>query len=162
MEHDSYVTGVGRTRFGTLDKEIPELAYEAMIKALQDAQTPIEGIEAIFVANFCAGPFQNQLHKHPVYTIDSPGFIVNRILMTYLNEAMRELHEGVASAEDIDTASKLGLNHPMGPLELADLIGLDIVLNILRTLHEKTKNDKYIPCPAILDTGEGFYSYKKK
>ena len=119
-----------------------------------------------------AGQLAKDLNKRPVYTKNSPGFIVNRILMTYLNEAMWELHEGVASAEDIDTASKLGLNHPMGPLELADLIGLDIVLNILKTLHEKTRNDKYSPCPIIAEkvvdgklgrkTGEGFYTYKKK
>jgi 3-hydroxybutyryl-CoA dehydrogenase len=119
-----------------------------------------------------AGQLVRDINRNPVYTKNSPGFIVNRILMTYLNEAMWELYEGLASAEDIDTASKQGLNHPMGPLELADLIGLDIVLNILKTLNERTKNDKYAPCPIIIEkvrsgklgrkTGEGFYVYANK
>ncbi len=110
-----------------------------------------------------------QINKTPIITKNSPCFIVNRILAAYLNEAMWELYEGVASAEDIDTASKLGLNHPMGPLALVDLISLDIVLAILKSLHQRTGDKKYLPCPLIEEkvkegklgrkTKEGFYKY---
>ncbi len=110
-----------------------------------------------------------QINKTPIVTKNRPGFIVNRILMSYLNEAIWELHEGVASAEDIDTAAKLGLNHPMGPLALADLIGLDVVLAIMKSLYHRTNNEKYLPCPLIekmvenkklgRKTKEGFYEY---
>ncbi|CEG13895.1 3-hydroxybutyryl-CoA dehydrogenase (fragment) [groundwater metagenome] len=89
--------------------------------------------------------------------------------MAYLNEAVWELYEGVASAEDVDTAAKLGLNHPMGPLALADLIGLDVVLAIMKSLYQRTNNEKYLPCPLIekmvkksklgRKTKEGFYEY---
>jgi len=110
-----------------------------------------------------------QINKMPIIIKDSPGFIVNRILMPYLNEAIWEFYEGIATAEDIDTAAKFGLNHPMGPLALADLIGLDIVLTIMNNLYQKTRNSKYLPCPIIKKmvkegklgrkTKEGFYKY---
>lgn len=110
-----------------------------------------------------------QINKTPIVTKNSPSFIVNRILMVYLNEAVWELYDGVASAEDIDTAIKLGLNHPMGPLSLADLIGLDVVLAIMKSLHQRTNNEKYLPCPLIekmvkegrlgRKSGGGFYKY---
>ncbi|CEG13860.1 3-hydroxyacyl-CoA dehydrogenase [groundwater metagenome] len=110
-----------------------------------------------------------QINKTPIITKNSPCFIVNRILMVYLNEAIWELYENVASAEDIDAASKLGLNHPMGPLALADLIGLDVVLAIIKSLYQRTNDKKYIPCPLIEEmvnkrklgkkTMVGFYKY---
>ncbi len=110
-----------------------------------------------------------QINKTPIITKDSPCFIVNRMLIPYLNEAMWELHEGVATAEDIDTAARLGLNHPIGPLALADLIGLDVVLAIMKNLYQGTKNKKYLPCPILekmvaknrlgKKTKEGFYKY---
>jgi 3-hydroxybutyryl-CoA dehydrogenase len=110
-----------------------------------------------------------QINKTPIVIRDSPGFLVNRMLMPYLNEAIWELYEGVATAEDIDTAAKLGLNHPIGPIALTDLIGLDVVLAIMKNLYQRTKNRKYLPCPIIKKmvkegklgrkTKEGFYQY---
>jgi 3-hydroxybutyryl-CoA dehydrogenase len=100
---------------------------------------------------------------------DYPGFVVNRILMPMINEAIFVLHEGIASAEDIDKGMKLGTNHPMGPLALADLIGLDTVLAIIRVLYEGFKDSKFRPCPLLVKmvdagylgkkSGRGFYSY---
>ena len=113
-----------------------------------------------------------RMNKTVVTAKDAPGFIVNRILIPLLNEACFALQEGVGSAEDIDTGVKLGLNHPMGPLELADLIGLDTVLAIAEVLHREIGDDKY-RAATILRThvaagwlgrksGRGFYSYEKK
>ncbi len=108
-----------------------------------------------------------QLGKVPCVVNDFPGFISNRILMPMINEAIYSLHEGVAGVEEIDTIMKLGMAHPMGPLQLADLIGLDICLSIMNVLHEGFGTDKYTPCPLLVDlvkegklgakTGEGFY-----
>ncbi len=110
-----------------------------------------------------------QINKKPIITKNSPGFIVNRIMAASLNEAIWELYEGVAPAEDIDTAIQLGLNHPMGPLALADLIGLDVVLAIMKSLYQRTNDGKYLPCPLIEEMVEkgklgrktrgGFYTY---
>ena len=110
-----------------------------------------------------------QLGKTPVEVNDSPGFVSNRVLMPLLNEAMFALMEGVASAESIDTVFKLGMAHPMGPLTLADFIGLDVCLDILRVLVEETGDAKYRPCPLLVrmvsagwlgrKTGKGFYTY---
>jgi len=110
------------------------------------------------------------LGKEPVEVNDYPGFVANRILMPMINEAIYTLYEGVATKESIDTVMKLGMNHPMGPLTLADFIGLDVCLAILRVLHDGFGNPKYAPCPLLVNmvnaghlgkkTGKGFYSYK--
>ena len=109
------------------------------------------------------------LDKIPVEVNDYPGFVANRILMPMINEAIETLHEGVAGVSEIDTVMKLGMAHPMGPLQLADFIGLDICLAILRVLHDGFGNPKYAPCPLLVNmvtanylgvkTGEGFYKY---
>jgi len=110
-----------------------------------------------------------QLNKVPVEANDYPGFVANRILMPMINEAIISLHEGVAGVEEIDTVMKLGMAHPMGPLHLADFIGLDVCLSILNVLHEGFGNPKYAPCPLLVNmvtagkkgmkSGEGFYTY---
>lgn len=107
--------------------------------------------------------------KTPVEVNDYPGFIANRILMPMINEAIYSLYEGVAGVEEIDTVMKLGMAHPMGPLQLADFIGLDVCLSILNVLHEGFGNPKYAPCPLLVNmvqanhkgikTGNGFYTY---
>ena len=109
------------------------------------------------------------MSKIPVEVNDYPGFVANRILMPMINEAIYTLFEGVAGVEEIDTVMKLGMAHPMGPLQLADFIGLDVCLAILRVLHEGLGQDKYAPCPLLVNmvtaknlgrkTGEGFYKY---
>lgn len=111
-----------------------------------------------------------KLGKTPVEVYDYPGFISNRVLMPMINEAIFSLFEGVASTEDIDTVMKLGMNHPMGPLTLADFIGLDVCLDILNVLYEGFQDQKYRPCPLLKKmvaaqklgrkTGEGFYKYE--
>jgi 3-hydroxybutyryl-CoA dehydrogenase len=110
-----------------------------------------------------------QLGKTPVEVRDYPGFVSNRVLMPMINEAVFTLFEGVASKEDIDTVMKLGMNHPMGPLTLADFIGLDVCLDILNVLYDGFKDPKYRPCPLLVKmvqagklgrkSGEGFYKY---
>jgi 3-hydroxybutyryl-CoA dehydrogenase len=107
------------------------------------------------------------LGKVPVEVNDYPGFVANRILMPMINEAIYTLYEGVAGVEEIDTVMKLGMAHPMGPLQLADFIGLDVCLSILRVLHDGFGNPKYAPCPLLVNmvtagklgvkSGEGFY-----
>ncbi|MCA8830114.1 3-hydroxybutyryl-CoA dehydrogenase [Hymenobacter pini] len=110
-----------------------------------------------------------QLEKTPTEVNDYPGFVANRILMPMINEAIYTLFEGVAGVEEIDTVMKLGMAHPMGPLQLADFIGLDVCLAILRVLHQGFGNPKYAPCPLLVNmvtagrlgvkSGEGFYSW---
>lgn len=110
-----------------------------------------------------------KLSKIPVEVNDYPGFIANRILMPMINEAIYSLYEGVAGVEEIDTVMKLGMAHPMGPLQLADFIGLDVCLAILRVLHDGFGNPKYSPCPLLVNmvtagslgkkSGAGFYDY---
>ena len=110
-----------------------------------------------------------QLGKVPCVVNDYPGFIANRILMPMINEAICSLYEGVAGVEEIDTVMKLGMAHPMGPLQLADFIGLDVCLAILRVLNDGFGNPKYAPCPLLVNmvtagklgvkSGEGFYTY---
>jgi len=107
--------------------------------------------------------------KVPVLANDYPGFVANRILMPMINEAIYTLHEGVAGVKEIDTIMKLGMAHPMGPLQLADFIGLDVCLSILEVLYDGFKLDKYAPCPLLVNmveakkmgrkTKEGFYDY---
>ena len=111
-----------------------------------------------------------QLEKTPVEVNDYPGFIANRILMPMINEAIYSLYEGVAGVYEIDTVMKLGMAHPMGPLQLADFIGLDVCLSILNVLHTGFGNPKYAPCPLLVNmvtagylgvkSGEGFYKYE--
>ena len=111
------------------------------------------------------------LKKTPVEVKDYPGFVANRILMPMLNEAIETLYNGVAGVHEIDTVMKLGMAHPMGPLQLADFIGLDVCLSILNVLYEGFKNPKYAPCPLLVNmveaqklgikSGEGFYDYSE-
>lgn len=113
--------------------------------------------------------YTNELGKIPCVVKDYPGFIANRILMPMINEAIYSLYEGVAAVQEIDTVMKLGMAHPMGPLQLADFIGLDTCLNIMRVLHDGFGNPKYAPCPLLVNmvtagnlgvkSGEGFYQY---
>lgn len=111
-----------------------------------------------------------QLSKEPVIVNDYPGFIANRILMPMINEAIYSLYEGVTGVAEIDTIMKLGMAHPMGPLQLADFIGLDVCLSILEVLYKGFGNTKYAPCPLLVNmvvakklgikSGEGFYNYQ--
>jgi len=111
------------------------------------------------------------LNKVPVEVNDYPGFVANRILMPMINEAIITLHEGVAGVEEIDTVMMLGMAHPMGPLHLADFIGLDVCLSILEVMHDGFGNPKYAPCPLLVNmvtagklgvkSGEGFYDYSE-
>lgn len=111
----------------------------------------------------------HKLNKHPVEVNDYPGFVANRILMPMINEAIYTLYEGVAGVEEIDTVMKLGMGHPMGPLQLADFIGLDVCLAILKVLYDGFGNQKYAPCPLLVNmvtagnkgikSGYGFYDY---
>lgn len=111
-----------------------------------------------------------KLEKVPVEVNDYPGFVANRLLMPMINEAIYTLHENVAGVEEIDTVMKLGIAHPMGPLQLADFIGLDVCLSILQVLYDGFGNPKYAPCPLLVNmvqaghkgvkSGSGFYQYK--
>jgi 3-hydroxybutyryl-CoA dehydrogenase len=133
-----------------------------LVEIISGKKTSKETVETI-------KDFTKQLLKVPIIIKDTPGFIVNRILMPYLNEAVNILYEGLASPNDIDTAAKLGLNIPMGPLALLDLIGLDVFQAIMNSLYQKTGNPKYLPCPLVekmvkegklgRKTKEGFYKY---
>ncbi len=112
-----------------------------------------------------------ELGKVPVEVNDYPGFVANRILMPMINEAIETLHQGVAGVEEIDTVMKLGMAHPMGPLQLADFIGLDVCHSILKVMHEGLGDPKYAPCPLLVNmvtagkhgvkSGEGFYDYSE-
>jgi 3-hydroxybutyryl-CoA dehydrogenase len=111
------------------------------------------------------------IHKTPVDVNDYPGFVANRILMPMINESIETLYNGVAGVAEIDTVMKLGMAHPMGPLQLADFIGLDVCLSILNVLYDGFKNPKYAPCPLLVNmvmagklgvkSGEGFYDYSE-
>lgn len=112
-----------------------------------------------------------QLDKVPVEVNDYPGFVANRILMPMINESIETLYNGVAGVQEIDTVMKLGMAHPMGPLQLADFIGLDVCLSILNVMYDGFKNPKYAPCPLLVNmvmagklgvkSGEGFYDYSE-
>jgi 3-hydroxybutyryl-CoA dehydrogenase len=131
-----------------------------VVRGLRTSQETIDKIKSI----------AEKMGKVPVVVNDSPGFISNRLLMPMINEAVYCLYDGIASIESIDVVMKLGANHPMGPLELADLIGLDICLDVLEILH-KDLGEKYMPCPLLRKmvaggklgrkSGEGFYDYRK-
>jgi len=138
---------------------VPLMKLVEVIRALQTSDETAATVVAL----------AESLGKTPVEAQDYPGFISNRILCPMINEAIYALMEGVGTREGIDTVMKLGMNHPMGPLELADLIGLDIVLNIMEVLHEGLGDDKYRPCPLLKrmvaaghlgrKAGRGFYQY---
>ncbi len=112
-----------------------------------------------------------KISKVPVEVNDYPGFVANRILMPMINESIETLYNGVAGVAEIDTVMKLGMAHPMGPLQLADFIGLDVCLSILNVMHDGFKNPKYAPCPLLVNmvmagklgikSGEGFYDYSE-
>jgi 3-hydroxybutyryl-CoA dehydrogenase len=138
---------------------VPIMHLIEIIRALQTSQETFDTIRALSV----------KLGKTPVEVQDSPGFVTNRVLMPMLNEAMYALMEGVATAEAIDTAVKLGLNHPMGPLTLADYVGLDVCLDVMEVLHRELGDPKFRPCPLLRKmvdagylgrkSGQGFYKY---
>jgi len=140
---------------------VPLMGLVEIVRALQTSDATYQTIASL----------AEQMQKKVVTSKDSPGFMVNRMLMPFLMEACFELQEGVGSVEDIDNSAKLGLNHPMGPFELADFIGLDTCLYVAQVLQRELGDDKYRP-PTILKnyvaagwlgrkTGRGFYNYKK-
>ncbi len=138
---------------------VPLMTLVELIKGLQTSPETYATVKAL----------AEKMGKVPVEANDFPGFISNRILMPMINEAVFALMEGVGSAEAIDTVMKLGMNHPMGPLTLADLIGLDVCLNIMEVLYEGFRDPKYRPCPLLRKmveagylgrkSGRGFYNY---
>jgi 3-hydroxybutyryl-CoA dehydrogenase len=138
---------------------VPVMQLVELIRGLATAQATYDVVEAT----------TKRLGKTPVEVHDAPGFVSNRVLLPMINEAVFALHEGVGTAEAIDQVMKLGMNHPMGPLQLADLIGLDVCLDILRVLHDGFGDPKYRPCPLLVKmvdagylgrkSGRGFYSY---
>ena len=133
-----------------------------LVEVISGENTPVETKEAII-------EYSKSLGNTPVEVAEGPGFVVNRILIPMINEACFIYQEGLASVEDIDTAMKLGANHPMGPLALGDLIGLDIVLDVMEVLYTETGDPKYRPCTLLKKmvragklgqkTKQGFYSY---
>ncbi len=140
---------------------VPIMKLIEIIKGYNTSPETYKTVEAI----------SRKLNKVPVEVNDYPGFVANRILMPMINEAIETLHNGVAGVEDIDTVMKLGMAHPMGPLQLADFIGLDVCLSILNVMYEGFKNPKYAPCPLLVNmvmagkfgvkSGEGFYDYSE-
>lgn len=134
-----------------------------LVEVIRGLQTSDETTEIVI-------ELARQMGKVPVEAKDSPGFISNRILCPMINEAIFTLQEGIGTAEAIDEVMKLGMNHPMGPLALGDLIGLDVILSIMEVLHRDLGEDKYRPCPLLHQmvdagylgrkSGKGFYEYK--
>lgn len=140
---------------------VPVMPLVEVIRALQTSDATVEAIRTLAL----------KVGKTPVEAKNSPGFVANRILLPMLNEAVYCLHESLAKPEDIDTVMRLGMAHPMGPLALADLIGLDTCLSILEVLHDGFKDSKYRPCPLWREkvdaghlgrkSGRGFFNYAK-
>ncbi|WP_156290214.1 3-hydroxybutyryl-CoA dehydrogenase [Oceanobacillus salinisoli] len=138
---------------------VPVMKLVEIIRGLQTSDETYEVIQAV----------SEQLNKTSVEVNDFPGFVSNRILLPMINEAIYTVYEGVASPEDVDTVMQLGMNHPMGPLKLADFIGLDTCLSIMEVLHEGLGDSKYRPCPLLRKyvkagwlgkkSGRGFYEY---
>jgi len=140
---------------------VPLMKLVEVIRGLQTSDETVEALTAL-----C-----KKIGKVPVPCIDSPGFVCNRILVPMINEAIFAVFEGVATPADIDSVMKLGANHPMGPLSLADMIGLDTILSVMEVLHREFGDDKYRPCPLLRKmvdakqlgrkTGKGFFNYSK-
>ena len=140
---------------------VPVMKLVEIIKGFNTSQETFEIVQKI----------SEKLNKIPVKVNDYPGFVANRILMPMLNEAIETFYNGVAGVKEIDTVMKLGMAHPMGPLQLADFIGLDVCLSILNVMYDGFKNPKYAPCPLLINmvtagklgvkSGEGFYDYSE-
>ena len=140
---------------------VPIMKLVEIVRALQTSDETFTEMDTL----------TRQLGKEPVSVQDSPGFVVNRMLVPMINEAIFVLHEGLASAEEIDTAMKLGANHPIGPLALADMIGVDVCLFVMEILHNDFADSKFRPCPLLKKmgnagylgrkSGRGFFNYNK-
>jgi len=140
---------------------VPLMQLVEIVKTRETSKETIEVIQKLSI----------QLEKVPVIVNDAPGFVANRILMPMINEAIYTLHDGVAGVEQVDSIMKLGMFHPMGPLQLADFIGLDVCLFIINVLHKEMDNPKYTPCPLLetmvaagnlgAKTKKGFYDWSK-
>ncbi len=141
---------------------VPVMALVEVIRGLATSDATTETVREL----------ARRMGKTPVEVRDFPGFVSNRVLMPLINEAIFCVYEGVATPEAVDEVMRLGMNHPMGPLRLADLIGLDVCLDIIEVLHQGLGEDKYRPCPLLRQmvaagrlgrkTGQGFYSYERK
>ncbi|HAU10586.1 MAG TPA: 3-hydroxybutyryl-CoA dehydrogenase, partial [Gammaproteobacteria bacterium] len=140
---------------------VPIMKLVEIVRALQTSDETFTEMDTL----------TRQLGKEPVSVQDSPGFVVNRMLVPMINEAIFVLHEGLASAEEIDTAMKLGANHPIGPLALADMIGIDVCLFVMEILHNDFADSKFRPCPLLKKmvnagylgrkSGRGFFDYSQ-